>query len=158
MTRIPLDQKLRNFSRLQILNAHFNSAFVWLLTPVLFLWIPISLIIVGSFASIRLHPYLSFFEYLPLPINVNNCVVLLTVAMVPATAIYSESSKLNTAIKSVVIKRKEIRRKITSLKPFGVRVGPVVAVKRAAILFSYYFIANNVFNLLITFPQENITP
>lgn len=77
--------------------------------------------------------------------------------MVPATAIHAESAKLHGDIRGVVVKRRGIRRRIKSLKPFGVRVGPVVGVERSAILFSYYFIANNVFNLLITFPQDQVT-
>jgi hypothetical protein len=123
-----------------------------------FVWIPASLWIASGFSAIRFHSFLSFFEYIPFPTFVNNCFVILTVTMVPATQIYEQSNKLYRDLKSHQDRNKLHRKQLAVLKPFGVRVGLVHVVKRVAILFSYYFISNNIFTMLVTFPADAITP
>lgn len=159
--RVPFEEKVKNFRRLQILNICYNDAFVWLLVPVLFVWIPGGIGIACSFAAIRFHSFLSFFEYIPFPVLVNNCTVILAVTMIPATAVYEQSKKLHQSLtrdQKVSRRGSKLRRKtVASLQPFGVKVGLILSVKKVAILLSYYVISNHIFTLLITFPEDTIT-
>lgn len=135
---------------------YYNSSFVWLLEPTLFLWIPGTLMISGAFASIRFHSFLSFFEYVPFPILVNNCIIMLTVTMVPSTTILAESSALLIRIRQLVTRKarvKVLKKEVESLREFGVRLGFTRTVKKKAILTSYYFISNYIFTVLIAFPE-----
>jgi hypothetical protein len=87
-----ISKKIRNFQRFRILNCHFNAAFVWLLKPIIFIYMPISLTIMCAFATIRFYHFLSFFELLPFPILVSNSIIVLTVCLVPAAGIYEQSA------------------------------------------------------------------
>lgn len=135
----------------------YNDAFFWLLEPMLFLWIPGSLAIGCSFATIRFHRVISFFEYIPFPIILNNCVIILVVTMMPATAVEHQSSKACTELRSIVGRtpnKKLMRKEVNSLRTFGVRLGFCRAVKRNAILLSYYLITNHIFTVLFAFPEQ----
>lgn len=145
---------------MQILNTYYNNSFIWLLVPFLFVWIPISLTIVCAFASIRFHSFLSFFEYVPFPVLVNNCCVILVVTMVPTAAIYEQSKQLCWTLKNDLFRERNkiLRKELKALRPFGVRVGFIQAIPKVSILLSYYFMSNHVFTLLITFPQDSVIP
>lgn len=154
-----MSHKTRNFQRLHILMIYYNHAFIWPLIPIVFVWIPGALIIACAFASIRFHSFLSFFEYIPFPILVYNCCVILAVTMHPATIVYEQAIKLHHSLVHHDRNISKIRRKeLAALRPFGVKVGLVRAVKKVAILVSYYFISNHVFTLLITFPEDKVNP
>lgn len=78
----------------------------------------------------------------------------------PSAAIYDASNKLFKQIRAEVGVKigKLSRKRFAALYPFGVRVGPLVEVRKVAILLSYNFIADYVFTLLITFPLESLIP
>ncbi len=147
---------IQNFRKLQILIIYFNHSFIWILIPFLLCWLPSSLAITNCFSAIRFHNFLPFFEYIPFPTLFNNMIVIISVTMVPAASVLDSSEKMYHHLKkSVTCGRKKILRKeLASLHPFGVKIGPIQTIQRVAILMTYYFISNNVFTLLITFPQE----
>ncbi|OXA45271.1 hypothetical protein Fcan01_19996 [Folsomia candida] len=158
--KISAAKKIRNFQRFHILMIYYNYAFTWLLMPVVFVWIPGSLIIACGFASIRFHSFLSFFEYIPFPVLVYNCCVILAVTMHPATIVYEESNKLYQTLlhdNNMSRRKSRLRRKeLAALRPFGVKIGFIQRVKKVAILVSYYFVSNHIFTMLITFPEDQI--
>jgi hypothetical protein len=154
-----VEEKLIIFRKFHILNNYFNEAFVWILVPIIFIWNPCSNAIACAFGALRFRNILSFFEYMPFPALLNNFMVILAVTMVPSTGVYESSLKLHKCLKHAVLskKNKVLRKELNSLNPFGVRVGVINKVRKLAILMSYYFISNNLFTLLITFPQAIVT-
>lgn len=160
--KIPTLEKIQTFQRLHLLMLYYNYAFTWLLIPIVFFWIPGTVIIACGFASIRFYGFLSFFEYIPFPVLVYNCCVILAVTMHPATIVYEESTKLHHVLvhdQNVSRRMRKLRRKeLGALRPFGVQVGLVWAVKKMAILFSYDFVFNQIFTLLITYPDDMVNP
>lgn len=168
---MPLKKKILIFRRLDILTTYYNHSFHWLLVPFLFIWIPITYAVIFGFGMIRFYGLVSIFEYLPFPCFTNNGLVILTVTLLPATAVCEKSERVWNSLRREIAgngrgrapfftipkrKVKELRREVKALKPFGVRVGLVRAVRRIAILMSYYFISNHIFTLLVSFPQESI--
>lgn len=147
---------IQNYRRLQILLIYFNYSYISVLIPILFCWIPTSLAIITCFASVRFHGFLSFFEYFPFPTIFNNMIVVLTVTMVPAVNVYRDSEKMYQHLKASIGWKKVFRKELVSMRPFGVRMSPVKVIKPIAILMSYDLISNNVFTLLITFPEATI--
>jgi hypothetical protein len=61
-------------------------------------------------------------------------------------------------LKNLISSRKGrlVRKQLTALNPFGIEIGVMSKVKKVAILFCYTFISNNIFTLLITFPEDSI--
>ncbi|OXA54762.1 hypothetical protein Fcan01_11737 [Folsomia candida] len=149
--------KIAIFQKFQILTTYYNQASIWLLAPVLCVFIPAGLVISCALASIRFHSFLPFFEYLPLPILSNNGVVILAVTLLPSAAIYEASNKLCTKLRAEGKPEKVLRRRLVALHPFGVRIGSISKIRKIAILLSYNFVANYIFTLLITFPAEKVT-
>ncbi|OXA54760.1 hypothetical protein Fcan01_11735 [Folsomia candida] len=155
--QIPISEKIAIYQKFQILTTYYNEASIWLLAPVLCVFIPAGLVISCAFASIGFHSFLPFFEYLPFPVLSNNGVVILAVTLLPSAAIYEASNKLCLKIRAEGKPEKVLRRRIFALHPFGVRIGAISKIRKIAILLSYNFIANYIFTLLITFPAEKVT-
>jgi hypothetical protein len=85
--------------------------------------------------------------------------VVLTVTMVPAASVFDNSDKLYRYMKNearISGRKKILRKELASLHPFGIKMGPIKMVKKIAILMTYYLISNNVFTLLVTFPEDTI--
>jgi hypothetical protein len=79
--------------------------------------------------------------------------------MVPAASVFDNSDKLYQYMKNearISVRKKILRKELTSLHPFGIKMGPITMVKKIAILMTYYLISNNVFTLLVTFPEDTI--
>lgn len=147
-----------NFRKLEILMTYYNNSFVVSLEPILFLWIPASCAIGCAFAAIRFQKILSFFEYVPFPAILTNCISMLTVSMVPATRVEHESNKLLVSLGRRIghSKNKLWRKELASLRPFGVRLWFCSGVKREVILLSYYLISNYIFTIVIAIPESSV--
>ncbi len=156
---MPISRHIKNFKRLQLLTNYFNHCFIFILIPFLICWIPSSIAITTFFSAIRFYKFLPFFEYFPFPTLFNNMLVVLTVTMVPAASVFDNSDKLYRYMKNearISGRKKILRKELASLHPFGIKMGPIKMVKKIAILMTYYLISNNVFTLLVTFPEDTI--
>ncbi|OXA44687.1 hypothetical protein Fcan01_20683 [Folsomia candida] len=157
---IPTWKKVEILRKFHVLITYYNYASVQLLTPVISVFIPVGISVSCFFAVIRFHSFLPIFEYLPFPVLSNNGMVVLLVTLLPATAIYEGSIKLCQKIRTEgnMSMNKVLRKRVATLHPFGVRIGPIGKIRKIAILLMYHFIANNIFTLLVTFPPENVIP
>ncbi|OXA48594.1 hypothetical protein Fcan01_16127 [Folsomia candida] len=146
------------FQGIQILISYFNHASTPLLLPILSVLVPSAVCIMSSFAAIRFYNFLPIFRYVQFPIVFINDVALITLSLIPATAIYESSNKLRLHIGRKVDGKigKILRRRLTALQTFGVRLGPICKVRKIAILICYNFIANYIFTVLVTYPQEQV--
>ncbi|OXA44816.1 hypothetical protein Fcan01_20658 [Folsomia candida] len=155
----PISEKISIFQKFHLLITYYNHAFVTLLPPMLSVLNPTALCVTCCFAAIRFRSFLPIFEYIPFPIIFNNELVVIVVTLLPAAAVYDVSDKLRRHIRNEVNSGsgKVSRKRLATLHAFGVRIGPIRKVRKIAILMCYNLIANYIFTLLITFPQEKVS-
>lgn len=158
--RLTVSTKIKRFQQIRILIKYYNNSFVWILQPIWFLLMPGMIIITSSFATIRFHGNLTFFEYVPFPIFLFNCLLLFIVTLVPASKIHSLSNSMFRDLKSrsniMVMKNKLTRRKVMGLKVFGCQYGFIREFKKIMILESYYFITQQCFAVLLAYPSDSV--
>lgn len=160
---IKLSKTITSFQEIQILIAYFNHASTPLLLPILSVIVPSAVCVMSSFAAIRFYNFLAFFQYVPFPNMLINEVVIISITLIPATAIYESSNNHQRIILRLHIGEqvdgkigKMLRKRLTALRTFGVRVEPICKVRNIAIPSCYDLIANYIFTLLITYPQETV--
>ncbi|XP_035714115.1 uncharacterized protein LOC118438284 [Folsomia candida] len=155
----PFSEKISLFQKFHVLIAYYNHAFVSLLPPTISVCIPAAMCVTSCFGAVRFRSFLPIFEYIPFPIMFNNDLIFIVVTLLPAATIYEVSDKLRRHIRNEVNSSsdKVSRKRSAALHTFGVRMGPIKKVRNIAILMCYNFIANYIFTLLITFPQDKVT-
>lgn len=153
-----ISKKIINFRRLDILMRNVNDSYTYfLLSVILLCWIPCTMASINGFASIRFRTALTFFQYLPFVGLFHNGMFLIAIVLKPCAGVYEDSKSLKDALVGLTCqcsdkRSKCLRKEVLALKPFGVRYGSVRVAKRIDILFSYTFIADYIFTLLLTFP------
>lgn len=157
--KVPTSEKILHYGRFQILIAYYNKSTAWFVAPFMPVFCPFVLCVVCSFSAIRFHGFLPFFEYLPFLTMANNGVFIQAVMLFPLTSMFEKSCQFCAKIRQEANggRVKVVRKRVAAMHPFGVRLGPINQVKRSAILLCYNLIANYIFTLLITFPQEKVT-
>lgn len=138
---------------------YYNHSLIYLATPVSFFWLPCGTGISSAFACIRYHSFLFFFEYVPFPVALFNVGVVAVVTLVPSAEVFEASNKLYMEMGrgSNIGNFKVVRRQLRSLQPFGVQLGVLQGIRKFFLLTTFSLISDNIFNLLVTFPQDVVT-
>lgn len=156
-TKSSSTRKIWRFKLLQLTSIYFSHTFTVEMLPYLLCWTPISIGSISAFGTVRFSSFLHPLEYIPFPVIINNMVTLMTVCQLPCGNIFKNSNKLYKNVKGEVLfatRSKYLRKKVKSLKPFGIRISPVPRLKKLAFLHCCSMMTNTVFTMLITFPQH----
>lgn len=154
-----IKRKIQNYRKWEILLIYFNNSTISIFSTFLFFWGPGLFLLIGLFGAVRFHGHISIFEYSAFPAMVHNDIIIMALAITSASSVYETSCELLVSIKKSVMvcqRRKVVLKTIRGLKPFGVVVGSVKAMKRVFILKIIYFITDTLMTLLVTFPIENV--
>lgn len=88
-----------------------------------------------------------------------NAGVVAVVTLVPSAEVFEASNKLYFQMSrgTVIRNSRVVRRQIKSLQPFGVQIGVLRGIQKMFVLTTFQLISDNIFNLLVTFPQDVVT-
>lgn len=158
-SKAPNRSKIRDYRTIHVLVTAFNHSITkGMLSFICFLG-PGECIFISAFASIQFHGNVSIFEYAPFPVTLQNCVIILFLAILTTSSVGEASENLFHSIKGRgTSRRKIIVREIKALKPFGIQVGTVKVIERIVVLKIMHVIADTLTTALVTFPKEGVFP
>lgn len=158
--RASTQKKIVDYRKLQILVTAFNHSNTKALIPCVFFWGPGAFVLVAAFACIRFYGLISFFEYIPFPVTVINCVIIMILAILSTASVQESSLKLYQSIlipdHKISGRQKIIKRELKALQPFGISIQPgsVALVRKIHICKMLYIISDTMMTLLATYPTS----